>query len=303
MQSNKNMQYNIPYYRRLIRKVVYVFAPFLDDISFLKLYYWCTTGEILHLKNPKTFCEKINWLKINWKRSEFSELVDKVTVKEYVGKTIGEEFIIPTIQVVNDINMVDFKTLPKQFVIKCTHDSGGVFICKDKENFDIDFIKEKLRQNLERNFFNITREYPYKNVTPRILIESFLEDTLNTDLNDYKFYCFNGKAEYCQLITNRSTNETIDFYDRNWIHQEFVGLTLSNVHPSNSVHIRPMNYDKMLEISDKLAKSIYSPFVRIDLYNIKGRIYFGEITFYPASGMGKFLPNKWNYILGDMINI
>lgn len=302
MQSN-SIQYKIPYYRRLIRKIVYIFASFFDDISFLKLYYWCITGEMLHLKSPKTFCEKINWLKINWKRPEFSELVDKVTAKEYVEKIIGEEFIIPTIQVANDINKVNFKILPKQFVIKCTHDSGGVFICKNKEKFDIDSIKEKLRQNLERNFFNITREYPYKNVTPRILIESFLEDSLNTDLNDYKFYCFNGKAEYCQLIANRSINETIDFYDRNWNHQEFVGLTLSNIHPSNTVHIRPMNYDKMLEISDKLANSIDSPFVRIDLYNIKGRIYFGEITFYPASGMGKFLPNKWNYILGDMINL
>ena len=302
MQSN-SIQYKIPYYRRLIRKIVYIFASFFDDISFLKLYYWCITGEMLHLKSPKTFCEKINWLKINWKRPEFSELVDKVTAKEYVEKIIGEEFIIPTIQVANDINKVNFKILPKQFVIKCTHDSGGVFICKNKEKFDIDSIKEKLRQNLERNFFNITREYPYKNVTPRILIESFLEDSLNTDLNDYKFYCFNGKAEYCQLIANRSINETIDFYDRNWNHQEFVGLTLSNIHPSNTIHIRPMNYDKMLEISDKLANSIDSPFVRIDLYNIKGRIYFGEITFYPASGMGKFLPNKWNYILGDMINL
>lgn len=292
---------DIPFYKRVIRRLLVDTAILWNDEFFLKMYYWCIIGKSLNLKKPQTFCEKINWLKIHHKRDFYTSLVDKIEVKKTLNKIISDEYIIPTIDIYDNVDEIDFEKLPNQFVLKCSHDSGGIVICRNKDDLNFDEARHKLNIGLRRNFFKFTREYPYKNVKPRIIAEELLEDDNNTDLKDYKFFCFNGKALYCQLISNRSTRETVDFYDRYWVHQEFVGLTLANLHESNENHPKPNGYDKMLEIADKLATFVDCPFVRIDLYNVKGKIYFGEITFYPASGMGAFYPDKWNYIIGNLI--
>ena len=144
------------------------------------------------------------------------------------------------------------------------------------------------------------REWPYKNVKPRIIVEQYMEDVETAELRDYKFFCFNGRAEYCQVIADRNTDESIDFYDRAWNHQEFIGL-LSTAHHAPTAHHTPETYDKMVELADCIAKEVNSPFVRVDFYNVNEKIYFGEITFYPASGFGSFKPVEWNKRLGDLI--
>lgn len=240
---------------------------------------------------------------MNYHKEEFTQLVDKVAAKDYVATTIGKQYIIPTIAVYNSVDEIDLDALPEQFVIKCTHDSGGVFICRNKSVFNVSTVKAKIKRSLESNFVKYTKEYPYINVKPRIIVEELLTESNKEDIEDYKFYCFNGVAKYCQIIANRSERETVDFYDRDWQHQPFVGLNLDVIHLSTIERQKPASYDEMLQVADKLASSIDSPFVRIDLYNIKGKIYFGEITFFPASGMGSFYPEEWNEKIGDMIKL
>ena len=252
--------------------------------------------------SPKTFSEKLQWLKVYNKHPEYTKMVDKLAAKDYVAGIIGKEYIIPTLAVYNTVDEIDFNKLPNQFVMKCTHDSGGLVVCREKSKLNEDDVRKKMRDGLKRSYTVKNREYPYKDVPRRIIVEQYMEDENCYELKDYKFFCFGGKAEYCQVIENRSTEETIDFYDREWKHQPFIGLN-PTAHHAPTAHQAPMAYEEMFEIADKLSSSIAAPFVRIDLYNINGRIYFGEITFFPASGMKKFRPDEWNYIFGDLIKL
>ena len=189
-------------------------------------------------------------------------------------------------------------SLPEKFVLKTTHDSGGLVICKDKKELDIQRAIKKLTYFFNRRYYDYNREWPYKNVKPCIIAEELLEDSDQVDLTDYKFFCFNGEPKYCQIIRDRSTNQTVDFYDMEWTYQFFTGLgpciTGSNVE-------KPNRLDEMVEICRSLSEGL--AFSRIDLYLVNGNIYFGEITFYPASGFGKFYPEEWNKILGDLLVI
>jgi len=285
--------------------ILYRFAPFIkNDATFLKLKWKLYMDTPLDLERPRTFSEKLQWLKLHNHRSEYSCMVDKAEAKKYAASIIGEEYINPTISVYDRVEDIDFNKLPQQFVLKCTHDSAGLVICRDKDKLDVVATKRKLTSSLKRNFFWQTREWPYKNVKPRIIAEPLLVEKQkpNSDLTDYKFYCFNGRAEYCQVIADRSTNETIDFYDRQWRHQPFVGL-VSFAQNAPQAQNAPHNYSLMVDMADKIATDIRSPFVRIDFYNIDGRIYFGEVTFFPLSGRGLFRPQEWNDRLGDMIKI
>lgn len=275
-------------------------AYFLPDKLYLSIKFRTRMGYWMDWNNPRTFCEKLQWLKVYDRHKEYTEMVDKYAVKSFVAKRIGQEYIIPTLGIFKSVQEIDFSALPNQFVLKCTHDSGGLVVCHDKTILDFNFVKKKLIRGLKRTYVIQNREYPYKYVPRRIIAEQFIQTDKGSDLTDYKFFCFKGKAEYCQVIANRSTDESIDFFDRDWKHQEFIGL-LSTAHHAPIVHDRPKNYDKMLEIADKLASDISAPFVRIDLYNIQGKIYFGEITFFPATGMGKIRPVEWDMILGNMI--
>lgn len=259
-------------------------------------------GAKLNIDAPRTFCEKIHWLKLYNRRPEYTFMVDKFEVKKYVANIIGEQYIISTLGVWNNIKDIDFDSLPDKFVIKTTHDGGafGVVICKDKKQFDIQKAKKQLDKSLKRNNFLVSREWAYKNVVPRIIAESLLENSNNEDLIDYKFYCFNGDVKYCQVIKNRTSKETIDFYDMDWNHQTFIGLNPMATNSLQPIEM-PKNYMKMIEIAKQLSADI--PFVRIDLYNIDGVIYFGEMTFYPSGGFGVFKPLEWNEKLGSMIKL
>lgn len=276
------------------------FGTWLPDKTFLKLKFRFAMGYKLDLKNPKTFSEKLQWLKLYDHKLEYTIMVDKIKAKEYVASIVGEEFIIPTIGVWDDPDKIDFEALPDRFVLKCNHNSGlGMYICKDKNKMDINTVKTQLRKGLQENYFLGSREWPYKNVPHRIFAEKYIDPVPNMqDLPDYKWYCFNGEPKYCQVIQNRNTNETIDFFDTEWNHQEFVGLD-SKAENAIEPPLRPKHLDTHLRIARKLSKGI--PFSRIDLYDTHDKVYFGEVTFYPASGLGKFRPNRYNDILGSML--
>lgn len=289
------------------------FASILMHLNFLfpdKLYltllYRLKMGYWIDWKNPKTFSEKLQWLKLYNRKPEYTTMVDKYAVKEYVAKIIGEEYIIPTLGVWDRPEDIDWDSLPQKFVLKTTHGGGGsgVVICKDKGTFDKDAAVAKLKKSLNGCIYKSYREWPYKNVKKRVIAEALLEELTpaknNTDLPDYKFYCFNGEPIYCQVIRDRRSKETIDFYDMEWSHMPFVGL---NPVADNGLIpiVRPICLCKMTEICRKLSVGI--PFSRIDLYVIDDKIFFGEITFYPASGMGIFTPIEWNEKLGSMIKL
>ena len=273
----------------------------IPDKLYLSLLFRHRMGYWMDWNNPRTFNEKLQWLKLFDRHDEYSRLVDKYEVKEYVTDIIGEEYIIPTLGVWNSFDEIDFSKLPDKFVLKCTHDSGGVVICHDKPTFDFTAARKKLNHNMHMIFYYNGREFPYKNVKPRIIAEKYMESGGN-DLIDYKFYCFDGSAKYCQVIANRSKDETIDFYDREWKHQPFIGL-FPTAHHAPKPHHAPKHYDIMVNIADKLSQDVGAPFVRIDLYNIHDKIYFGEITFFPLSGMGFFRPQEWDLKLGEYIKL
>ena len=289
------------------------FASILMNLNFLfsdKLYltllFRCKMGYWMNWKNPKTFSEKLQWLKLYDRRPEYTTMVDKYAVKEYVAKIIGEEYIIPTLGVWDRLEDIDWDSLPKKFVLKTTHGGGscGVVICKDKDTFNKTDAITKLSKSLSHCIYKSLREWPYKNVDKKIIAEKLLEDSItiqnNTDLSDYKFYCFNGEPIYCQVIRARRSKETIDFYDMKWNHMPFVGLNPVVTNGLNPV-TKPICLSKMVDICGQLSIGI--PLSRIDLYVINDKIYFGEITFYPASGFGKFTPIQWNVKLGQMIKL
>ena len=282
-----------------------LYGSWVPDEIYLRLRYRCKLGRWPNLKSPKTFTEKINWLKLYDRRTEYSTMVDKYAVKEYVASRIGEQYIIPTLGVWDKPEEIDWNSLPNQFVLKTTHGGGGggVVICKDKTTFDKASAIAKLNASLGSDIYLNYREWPYKNVPKRIIAEKFMAPEMSPtpkDLPDYKFFCFNGEPKYCQVIRDRHTKETIDFYDMDWDHQEFVGLNPIARNGQTPV-ARPDNLDEMNDICRKLAKDI--PFVRVDLYVIDDKEYFGELTFYPASDMGVFSPEKWNNKLGDLLSL
>lgn len=287
--------------------IIQNFFGWLPDKTYLQLLYRFKMGHRLDLNHPKTFTEKIQWLKLYNRRPEYTLMVDKYAVKKYVADIIGEKYIIPTLGVWDKPEDIDWDALPNEFVLKTTHGggSGGVVICKDKKTFDRNKAILTLRDSMNGDIYRSLREWPYKDVKKRVLAEKYMapKDMVNNpiyDLSDYKFFCFNGEPKYCQVIRDRHSKESIDFYDMNWRHQEFVGL---NPIASNGINLvpRPLLLDDMICICHKLSENM--KFVRIDMYVIDNRIYFGEITFYPASGMGLFNPDKWNEELGNLISL
>ena len=283
-----------------MKKLIRYFLRFLPDSCYIRLRFYQRFGKWPNLKNPQTFSEKLQWLKLHDRNPLYTTLVDKYAVKKWVADKIGEEYIIPTLGVWNSFDEIDFNTLPNQFVLKTTHDSGGVVICRDKSKFDKDAARKKLTKSLKHNFYDRGKEWHYKNVKPRIIAESFLSDGVHSDLADYKFLCFNGNPAYCQVITERSIDEKVDFFDMEWKYQEFTGLMKAFPHATKEPN-KPFCFEQMKEFCHQLAINI--PFVRVDFYEINGKLSFGEMTFFPASGFGKFTPNKWNKKIGDLIQL
>ena len=276
----------------------------LPDYLHLKLMYKIRTGKRLNISNPKTFNEKLQWLKLYDRNPLYSQLVDKYEVRKYVSKEIGDKYLIPLIGVYDNFSDINFEKMPNDFVIKCTHDSGGVIICRDKSTFNVHEAKDKINKSLKNNYFYSGREWPYKSLKPRIICEKLLsQDNKNSDLIDYKFYCFNGSPKYCQVIKDRGKDETIDFYDNQWRRMKFTGLHNPGKPYPHAVtdQEEPDRYKDMIEVAKKLSKGL--PFLRVDLYCINGSIYFGELTFFPFSGYGVFDPPEWNYKMGDLLNL
>lgn len=283
--------------------IVKNFLQWLPDRLYLSFRFRCQMGYWINWKNPKTFTEKLQWLKVYNRKPEYTSMVDKYAVKEYVANIIGEEYIIPTLGVWDKPEEIDWDSLPQQFVLKTTHGGGGggVVICKNKETFNKEQAVIQLNESLRADLYREFREWPYKNVPRRIIAEKYMapcKTQAPSDLPDYKFFCYNGEPKFCQVIRDRHSKETIDFYDMDWTHQEFVGLNPVARNGLNPV-ARPIHLDEMIDICRKLAKDI--PFVRVDLYVIDDKEYFGELTLYPASGLGVFTPEEWSLKLGDLL--
>ena len=274
------------------------FAPIVSDKLFLRVKFRLHMGYWMDFDNPKTYNEKLQWLKLNDKHPEYTRMVDKIEAKDYVSSIIGDKYIIPTLGVWDSVDDIDWSILPNQFVVKSTNDSGGVVVCKDKNKLDIETAKTKLRGLGSRDYTLISKEYPYKNVPHRFIAEEYMEDESDYELKDYKIFCFNGVAKFLFVATGRQAHDCrFDFYDI-----EFNHLPVLNGHPNaDKWPTKPENFEEMLEVAEKLSSGI--PHVRVDLYNIKGQIYFGELTFFHWSGIVPFDPVEWDYKFGEYITL
>lgn len=285
---------------RVGKRILLKFFKWLPDIIFLRLRYYFETGQKLHLKNPRTFNEKLQWLKINDRKPEYTQLVDKAAVKSYIAPIIGEEYVIPTIGLWNTFDEIDFEKLPSQFVLKTTHGGGGggVIICRNNKCFDKVNARLLLEASLNSDIYTLWREWPYKNVNRKILAEPLIP-TKDGDLRDYKFFCFNGEPKFLKVDFGRFIEHHANYYDLQWNLLPFGEAVFPPVESHQEK--RPENFDKMVEIAKELSAG--HKFLRVDLYNVEGKIYFGELTFYPASGMGRFTSEEWERKVGDMLNL
>lgn len=274
-------------------------ARLLPDKVYLSIKYRVHLGYWMDWKNPKTYNEKLQWLKVNYRRKDFSMMVDKDAVKKYVAKKIGEEYVIPTIATYNSATDIDFDALPQKFVLKCTHDSGGLVVCKNKESLDFCAVRAKMKKALKRTYIVQNREYPYKYVSRKIIAERYMEEPQYGELRDFKFYCFDGNPRYLLVASGRQKGQKrFDYFDIHWnhwpVHDE--GCPNNDITPE-----MPKNFEKMIEIAKVLSDGI--PHVRVDLYNIDGHIYFGEMTFFDGSGCNIYEPREYDKVFGKYLTL
>ena len=268
-----------------------------NDELYIKLRYFSGMKKFPDLQHPRTYNEKLQWLKLNDKHTEYTRLVDKYAVKEYIEKLNWGGKTIPTLGVWDRFDDIDFAQLPNQFVLKTTHDSGGIVIVKDKGKMDMQKARKKLEKSLQRKYFLMSREYPYKDVKPRIIAEKFMVDESGTELKDYKFFCFNGEVKFLFVATDRPFDTRFDFFDADFNH-----LPFKQGHPWAKKEIKkPAKFEEMKQAAAALSKGI--PHVRVDLYNINGEIYFGELTFFHFSGVVPFEPAEWDEKIGDYLKL
>lgn len=280
------------------KDALYHACSFIDDRRYLKMIFFVKVKYSLSLENPRSFNEKLQWLKLNDRNNSYPDLVDKYRVREFVAERIGDDYLIPLVGLWDTVDEVDFGSLPDRFVAKCTHDSGSVVICADKESFDEDVAKKKLSHALRHNMFFAGREWPYSKVKPRIIIEEYLGDP-SDDLIDYKFMCFGGKVKCIFTCTERFSGEglRVTFFDTDW-----KKLPFERHYPASDKAIpEPENLSEMIRIAESLSKGLV--FARIDLYVSDNSIYFGEVTLYPGSGFEPFRPIEWDYTLGSWLDI
>lgn len=274
-------------------------APILPDRFFLQVKFYLRLRYWPDINNPRTLNEKLQWLKFYSKgHPEYTQMVDKVGAKDYVTKVIGKDYVIPTIGVWNSIDEIDWNTLPDKFVLKAAGDSGGLIICRDKSKLNVEDAKAKLKRCGEREYWIYNKEFPYQNVPHRYIAEELLEEEPGKSVKDYKIFCFNGEPHYLYLSQGLENHKTarMSFLDLDWQVSPF---RRSDYTPFDSLPKQPENYPEMLDVARKLSKGL--PHVRIDLYNINGRIYFGEMTFFTCSGMIPFEPREWDRKLGDLL--
>ena len=276
------------------------FFDFVPDKIYLKLRFYVIMGKRLNLKNPKTYSEKLQWLKLYDRKPEYTKMVDKYEAKKFVADIIGEECTVPTYGVWDKFEDINFDDLPDKFVLKCTHDSGGLVICRDKSKLDIAKAKQKIERSLKKDYFITRREWPYKNVKPRIIAEKYLEDEYSKELSDYKFYCFNGEPKMLYVSRGLENHETarISFVTMDW---KQAPLKRNDYESFEELPPKPQSFDLMVEYSRRLSKDI--PFLRVDFYDVNGKLYFGELTFFPGAGFTALDPEEWDYTFGSWITL
>lgn len=269
----------------------------IPDKTFIKIEYYLRTKKKLNLKNPKRYNEKLQYLKLYDRNPLYTKLVDKYEVRSYIENKIGEEYLIPMYGVYESYEDIDFDSLPNEFVLKPNHTSGDVYICKDKNEINHERLKKDIDSWMKKNYFWKHREWPYKNIKPKIICEKLMVDESGFELKDYKFFCYNGLVKNLFIATDRPNSTKFNFYDLN-----FNKLPFNQHYPNFNKEVsKPTGFQKMIELSGELSKEI--PHVRVDFYSINGKIYFGELTFYHFSGCEVFEPDEWDYIFGEYLNV
>ena len=268
----------------------------MSDEDFIKKKWKVRMHYELNLDNPQTFNEKLQWLKIHDRNPLYRQLADKYEVKKYIASVVGDEYILPTLGIWDCFEDIEFASLPEQFVLKCTHDSGGLVIVKDKNAFDVKAAKKKINSCLKQNYYYVGREWPYKNITPRIIAENYMTDESGTELKDYKIFCFNGHAEYVEVDFNRFIEHKLNPYDFNWNPLNFCDKS-KNDYSANIP--KPERLEDMRRIAEELSRDI--DFLRVDFYSIYDQIYVGELTLYPGSGFIEFDPPETDLYYGDKL--
>lgn len=281
-----------------VKGAVLALTRFIPDELYLRMAYRSVTGKKLHLNPPVTYNEKLQWLKLHNRQPEYTLMVDKYEVRKFVAERVGEEYLVKTLGVWNRAEEIDFDALPNQFVLKCTHDCGGLVICRDKKALDIETSKKQLNDCLKTNFFWQGREWPYKNVKPRIYAEEYLEDPGETQLSDYKVFCFDGVPQIIQVDYDRYEGHKRQFFDCDWnrmdISFHFLSDTVKQIR-------KPDVLSEMLYLSRKLSAGF--PHLRTDFYIVNNKLYVGEMTFFHGTGFGKWWPEGTDEWLGKFINL
>lgn len=273
----------------------------LSDRAYISLRYRIALGDWPDLKEPKSFNEKLQWIKLYDRRPEYSMMVDKYAVKEYIADKIGADYLIPTLGVWDRFEEIDFEKLPEKFVLKCTHNSGGLVLCQDKSVLDLGAAQKKISASLKENYYWHSREWPYKNVPPRIIGEKYMENEDGSAIRDYKIQCFHGRADHILVCTDRYSDSGVKYFyfDRNW---KFLPYCKQGENASEAAKIDPPErLEEMIEIAEKLSEGI--PELRVDLYEIGGKIYFGELTFFSSSGFDQTITKEADKILGEKMII
>lgn len=282
----------------ILIKLLYKISPLFNDEKYLKMLFPLKTGYKLNLDEPQTFNEKLQWLKLYYRKPELAKMVDKYEAKKYVSDIIGHSYIVENYGVWSSFDEIDFENLPNQYVLKTTHDQGGIVICKDKNSFNYRKARRKINKHFKIKHFYLSREWPYKNVKPRIIAEKLLVDKKKDDIWDYKFYCFNGVPKILLIATERNTKKPkFNYFDMNFDSLNFK----QGGEKSNLKFEKPISFELMFDIASKLSSNL--PHVRIDFYEINGKVYFGEITFFDSGGLAPFKPEKWDNLLGKWIEL
>lgn len=283
----------------VLHNVLFKVSKLLSDKTYIKLMYYYHIGNIPKLNNPVTFNEKLQWLKLNDRKTEYIIMADKIKAKEYVASIIGEKHIIPTLQVWKTVDDIELSSLPDRFVLKTNHDSKGVIVCQDKSTFDLGNAKQLLDRHLKTNGYWYGREWPYKYIKPMVFAEEYLENE-DRELTDYKVHCFNGEPRVILVCTGRFKDGLLneDFFSEKWEH---LNVTRPGHPMSGKTVKKPKQLSTLLELSKQLSNNI--PFLRVDFYIANDNVFFGELTFFPASGFERFVPESYDKLFGDWIKL
>lgn len=278
-----------------IKRNILSFFKFIPDDVYVKMYYRLKIGKKLDLKNPILYNEKLQWLKLYDHNPQYVIMVDKYAMKDYVSKKVGEKYTIPTLGIWERFDDIDFTILPEEFVLKGTHDQGSVLLCK-KNSFNYDAARKSLNHSIKLNYYSICREWPYKNVKPRIIAEPLITDG-NNFLLDYKFFCFNGEPKFMYISSDLETAPKTDFYDMNF---EKINMKMRDPN-SDTIMEKPVFFDEMKQLAQKLSEGI--PHLRVDFYFANNNVYVGELTLFPNAGFCKIEPKEWESVLGNWIKL